>query len=249
MKYRKLVAVASMWVLLVSFGDTAWAGPWMGHLVVKDQQVWAGGRSGNYGTVKYFLDESQNESIPIEITVQVYGDGQPRNALEVQVFSNINRRDHAKVWESASQAGGPNSYYLTYPMSYTSDSGNNFVYRANLNLTKTGAYRLTTRFRINGGPWLWHNDFQFDGVNQRDCAVVVSPRKVLDLSIYEVNPLVVEARPGGGFDQRSTFEDFTDHDGDGFDPFNLSFVKNTLGFNTIWPPHRRRARSETPCPG
>jgi hypothetical protein len=106
-------------------------------------------------------------------------------------------------------------------MTQVGQSGNNFMYRADLTLAKTGAYRLTTRYRINGGAWQWHNDFDFAGVKQRDCAVVVSPRKVLSLSMYEVNPLVVEAKPGGGFDQRSTFEDFTDHDQDGFDPFNV----------------------------
>jgi hypothetical protein len=52
--------------------------------------------------------------------------------------------------------------------------------------------------RINGGAWQWHNDFDFAGVKQRDCAIVVSPRKVLGLTIYEANPLVIEARPGGG---------------------------------------------------
>ncbi len=211
-----------------------WAAPWMGQLEIRDNAVWTGGRSGNYGTVKYYLDETANEQIPLQVMVQAYGDGHPAAALEVQVFSNVNRRDQAKVWEDASQSGGATSYYMTYPMVQVGQTGNNYIYRADLTLTKTGAYRLTTRYRINGGAWLWHNDFDVSGVKQRDCAVVVSPRKVLTLSLYEVNPLVVEAKPGGTFDQRSTFEDFTDHDSDGFDPFNLRFVRERLGFNTIW---------------
>jgi glycosidase len=57
---------------------------------------------------------------------------------------------------------------------------------------------------------------------------------VLNLTLYEVNPYVVEATSGGMFQQRSTLEDFTDHDQDGYDPFNLHYVRNTLGFNTLW---------------
>ncbi len=212
----------------------AWAAPWMGHLEIRDSQVWSGGRSGNYGTAKYYLDEVAGEKVPIQVFVQVFGDGHPAADLEVQVFSNVNRRDQAKVWEDPIQAGGPNSYFLTYPMSPAGQSGNNLIYRADLTLAKTGAYRVTARCRINGGAWQWHNDFDFAGVKQRDCAVVVTPRKALALTMYEVNPLVVEARPGGGFDQRSTFEDFTDHDPDGFDPFSLRFVRERLGFNTLW---------------
>jgi glycosidase len=49
-----------------------------------------------------------------------------------------------------------------------------------------------------------------------------------------VNPLVVEASLGGGAGQRSTLEDFTDGDADGYDPFNLAYIRNTLGFNGVW---------------
>ena len=69
---------------------------------------------------------------------------------------------------------------------------------------------------------------------QRDMAIVVSPRKVLSLTLYEVNPYVVEATTGAAGQQHSTLEDFTDHDQDGYDPFNLPYVRNTLGFNTLW---------------
>jgi hypothetical protein len=221
---------ATLWLS----GSFSGAAPWMGHLEIRDNQVWGGGRSGNYGTVKYYLDEAASETTPVQVHVQVYGDGNPASNLEVQVYSNVNRRDQAKVWEDPADAGGAASYYLTYPMSHVGQSGNNFIYRADLALAKTGAYRLTTRFRIAGGPWQWHNDFDYAGVRQRDCAVVVSPRKVLGLTMYEANPLVVEATPGGGLAQRGTFEDFTDHDSDGFDPFSVKYVRERLGFNTLW---------------
>ncbi|MGB0126625.1 MAG: alpha-amylase family glycosyl hydrolase [Rhodocyclaceae bacterium] len=227
---RFLLCVSILWAV----SSAALAAPWMGHLEIRDNAVWNGGRAGNYGTVKYYLDETAGEKVPVQVMVQVYGDGRPATDLEVQVFSNINRRDQAKVWEDPNQAGGATSYYLTYPMTQVGQTGNNFIFRADLTLAKTGAYRVTTRFRLRGGDWQWHNDFDVGGVKQRDCAVVVSPRKVLGLSIYEANPLVVEAKPGGSFEQRSTFEDFTDHDQDGFDPFNLRFVRERLGFNTLW---------------
>lgn len=231
---RNLKPFQSVFIGIAFFLSTeAVAASWMGHLVIRDNVVWPEGRSGNYGTVKYFLDEDRNEIIPIEVSVQVYGSGSPHTALKVEVFSNVNRRDHAKVWESASEAGGTHSYYMTYPMTYVGNSGNNYVYKTSLTLSKTGAYRLTARFRIDGGDWKWHNDFQFNGIHQRDCAIVVSPKKVLGLSIYEANPLVIEAAAGGSFTHRSTFEDFTDHDADGFDPFSLRYVTD-LGFNTLW---------------
>jgi hypothetical protein len=214
-------------------GSPLLATPWMGFLTVRDAQVWPEGRSGNYGTAKYFLDESQNEAIPIDVSVQVYADGNAPGSLDVELFSNINRRDYAKVWESPDQSGGPTSYYMSYPLRYEAQSGDNFVYRTNLTLTKTGAYRLTARFRINHGPWLWHNKFRY-GVNQRDCAIVVSPKKALGLTLYEVNPLVATARPGGAFEQRGTLDDFTDTPPVGQTPFNLAYVRNTLGFNTLW---------------
>lgn len=224
---------ALLFLLFVSVAGVARAAPWMGYLNVYDPN-WNQGHAGNYGTVKYFLDESAGETVPIVVDVQVYADGKPPQDLEVQVFSNVNRRDFAKVFEAAGDAGQPTSYYLTYPMNLVASANNNHVYRANLTLSKTGAYRLTTRFRIQGGPWIWHNQFVFDGAQQRDLALVVSPRKTLSRSIYEVNTLVVEAAPGGGPGQRSTLEDFTDHDTDGYDPFNIGFVRDTLGFNTVW---------------
>ena len=110
---RFLLSSTLVWVA----GSVAWSAPWVGHLEIRDSQVWSGGRSGNYGTVKYYLDEAVGETVPIQVLVQVYGDGHPASDLEVQVFSNVNRRDHAKVWEDPNQAGGLDSYYWTYPMS------------------------------------------------------------------------------------------------------------------------------------
>ena len=152
----------------------------MGHLEIRDNQVWNGGRACNYGTAKYYLDEAAGERVPIQVFVQVYGDGRPAGDVEVQVFSNVNRRDQAKVWEDPARLAGQNSYYLTYPMSQVGQSGNNFIYRAELPLSEDRGLPADHALQIRGDDkWQWHNDFDFDGVKQRDCAVVVSPRKVL----------------------------------------------------------------------
>jgi hypothetical protein len=210
------------------------AEPWMGGLAIRDDVVWRDARPGNYGTVHYFLDEDRNEQVPFDVLVQVNADGHAPSELQVEVFTNLNRRNYAKVWENINDAGRPSSYYMTYPMTHVGRVGNNELYKTTLAATRTGAYRLTGRFRIGNGPWRWHNDFKTDGQMQRDCAVVVSPRKVLNLTLYEANPYVVEATPGRTGQQHSTLEDFTDHDRDGYDPFNLHYVRNTLGFNTLW---------------
>src|SRR5205823_542181 len=51
----------------------------------------------------------------------------------------------------------------------------------------------------------------------------------------EVNPLTVEATPAGTIDDRSTFEDFLPElEDDAFDPFNIGYVRDRLGFNAMW---------------
>jgi hypothetical protein len=63
----------------------------------------------------------------------------------------------------------------------------------------------------------------------------VSPEKTRRLRTYEANALTVEAVQGGTYDQRSTLDDFLpDHDFDGFNPFQLGYVRDTLGFNVLW---------------
>lgn len=221
---------AQQLVLLLLYASLSFADVWMGNLRLYDPEVWPDGRAGNYGTVKYFIDESKHEQHKIEVSVEVYSEGAPPNAVEVETYTNLNRRDLAKVFETVAEANQPDSYWITQPMKLAGSNGNNYVYRTEFTINKTGVYRLTTRFRIKQGAWRWCN--QFDG--QRDAAVVVSPRKALDLTMYEVNPLVVEAVAGNAEQNRSTLEDFTDHENDAFDPFSLKTVRSDMGFNTLW---------------
>lgn len=235
---KKTVRIVSL-VCLLLFSTGLVHGLWMGNLRIEELTLVPRNHLGNYGTAKFFINESSAQTINVVVRVEVYAPGYSSSQLDVEVYSNLNRRDHAKVFESASSAGGATSYYMTYPMTYSGMNGSNMVFTRTLTISKCGAYRLTTRFRLSGGAWQWHNDYDYYSVAQRDCAIVVSPTKARDLSVYEVNSLVVEAQPTtypgqDPFVRRSTFEDFTDHDTDGYDPFNLNYVRNTLGFNTMW---------------
>ncbi|MCI5120382.1 MAG: hypothetical protein D3908_04150, partial [Candidatus Electrothrix sp. AUS4] len=178
--------------LLLLLAPLCFADVWMGNLRLYDSEVWPEGRAGNYGTVKYFLDEDKGEQVNLKVSVEIYSEGAPPAKVEVEAYTNLNRRDFTKIFEPIAQANQADSYWITKPMQLAEENGNNSVYRTEFAVNKTGVYRLTTRFRINHGPWQWSR--QFDG--QRDAAIVVSPRKVLGLTLYEVNPLVVEAFPG-----------------------------------------------------
>ncbi len=200
---------------------------WIGNLV-------AGNRLGNYGVIKVFLDESRNEKVTLPVTVDLKAAGLSTRDLEVEIFTNLNRRDQARVFEPAEDANRAESYFVSHRMDFEKRVGDFYRFSKSLEVNRCGVYRMTARYRVKSDSWNWSNRYSVNLTTQRDMVVVVSPKKALGLSIFEVNPLAVEATEGGGFDKRSTFEDFTDHDTDGFDPFNLSFVRNTLGFNTLW---------------
>lgn len=205
--------------------------PWIGNLAV-------GGRSGNYGTAKFLLDESA-PSQTVQVQVEVAAQGLSPDDFEVQVFTNLNRRDFAKLYEPLAESGNPaSSYWLAHSMRFVRRSYDNLVFEVTLPITHCGAYRLTARYRRTGqSDWWWTNQFSpWPGdMNHRDCAVVVSPAKISALSIYEANALTVEAMQGGDYQNRSTLDDFLpEADFDSFNPFDLDYVRGTLGFNTLW---------------
>lgn len=207
--------------------------PWIGNLLVR-------GRPGNYGTVKLLVDEAgaaSSASLPVQ--VEIAAQGHPGDAFEVEIFTNLDRRDFAKTFEPLSDSSNPaSSYWLRHPMRYDRTSHGNLVYEATLQVTRCGAYRLTARYRLAGAQaWWWHNDFSPSpgAPRQRDCAIVVSPGKATMLRLYEANALTIEAVQGGSYENRSTLDDFLpSHDFDGFNPFQLDHVAHTLGFNTLW---------------
>ncbi len=192
---------------------------------------------GNYTTTHLFVDEVAGDAIP----VTVFFDPQAVNIQTCEIFTNLNRRDRAQLDADGDGiedgikpppgngfvAGDDANYYKTYTM--TGVSGG---YQLTLQAAKTGAYRLTARYRFNGEPagtWHYYND---DG-GHRDHCLVVSPKKARDIILYEVNPLTIIAE-GTLAAQRGTFADLANGLGAGHKPrFSLQYVKD-LGGNTLW---------------
>ncbi len=191
------------------------------------------GVNANYTTSHLFVDEIVGDSIPL--TVVFNPNVANVDPATVQVFTNLNRRDFATL--AYTDANGlateegiqpPNGnvvgtddahYYKAYAMA---GSGEQFA--VTLPAQKTGAYRLTARYRLNGsGTWNYYTD-----AGRRDHAIVVSPKEARDISLYELNTLTIDAT-GNQMSQRSTFADLHDP----AKRFNLTYLKN-LGANYLW---------------
>lgn len=193
---------------------------------------------GNYTTSHVFVDEVAGETVPL--TISYHPDD--TSATDVQVFTNLNRRDKATlpyidshgiateegIHPPSGDVVGDNDahYYRAYPM------GGTGPFTLTLNAAKTGAYRLTARYKQNGtGSWIYYSSS-----GRRDHAVVVSPRTARDMVMYELNTLTIDSE-GTQESQRSTFVDLWD--GPGAKPltnltrWNLDYAK-TLGVNWLW---------------
>jgi len=202
----------------------------------------------DYSSTHLFIDEINGDSIPLYI----YFDPQTTSGTvdEADVFTNLNNRDRANLDANGdgipdgivppngnlilSTSATPN-YYQAYKMNGTGPF--NLVLYAN----KTGAYRITARYHLQGDPattFHWYSDFiDGNGVNYRDAAVVVSPTKARQMVMYEVNALNVDAEaPSNDTDytERSTFDDlYGGPNATTKRPFNLNYVKS-LGVNWLW---------------
>ena len=191
------------------------------------------GASGGYKTTKFFIDEIAGDSQTLDVSA-TFNAGTP--PTEVEVVTNLNRRDRAVpdanadgiedgILPPARDVVGQNDthYFRAYPM--TASGG---TWAASLPVTRTGAYRATIRYRFSPtGTWFYYGD--------RDHAVVVSPTKTLEMTLYEINPLTAEATADNEAG-RSTFVDMlsaADGDTDGFDPVNLDYF-NLIQTNCLW---------------
>lgn len=189
--------------------------------------------SGPYQTTKFFIDEIAGQSFPLDASV-TFNAGTP--PTEVELVTNLNRRDKADqdnnadgvpdgILPPARDVCGQNdsNYYRAYPMTASGST-----WSASIAVTKTGAYRATVRYRFSPtGPWFYYGD--------RDHAVVVSPKKTLEMTLYELNPLTIEATAASQAG-RSTFVDLlgaADGDTDGTDPLNLDYF-NLIQTNCLW---------------
>ncbi len=189
--------------------------------------------SGGYKTTKFFIDEIAGDSQTLNVST-TFNAGTPPS--EVEVVTNLNRRDKADQDNNADGIAdailppprdlcGQNEthYYKAYPMTAAGS-----IWSASLPVTKTGAYRATVRYRFSPtGAWFYFGD--------RDHAVVVSPKKTLEMTLYEVNPLTIEATAANQ-SGRSTFVDLlgaADGDSDGNDPLSLAYF-DTIQTNCLW---------------
>jgi hypothetical protein len=191
------------------------------------------GASGPYQTTKFFIDEIAGETFPLPVSV-TFNAGTP--PTEVEAVTNLNRRDRAEsdangdsvpdaILPPARDVVGQNEthYYKAYPLTPAGST-----WSTSLTVSRTGAYRLTVRYRFSpSGEWFYYGD--------RDHAVVVSPKKTLEMTLYEVNPLTIEATANNEAG-RSTFVDLlgsADGDDDGTDPVNLDYF-NFIQTNCLW---------------
>ena len=197
------------------------------------------GVNANYTTTKLFLDEVANEQEDLEI---VFQPGEA-NVTVAEVYTNLNRRDRAGVDANGDGypdgvsgldgndlvAGDDTHYYKAHPMT---DAGGG-TWTLTLPASKTGAYRLTARWKVDGDPqWRWYTN---SAANRRDHAITVSPRDARDIILYEINVLNIEAT-GDGFAQRSTIEDMHNASGaphNANNRWDLDYLK-ALGANWLW---------------
>ncbi len=205
-------------------------------------------RSAEYTTTHVFVDEVVGTTADIEI---LYTLTDFSNITDVEVFTNLSRRDLARVdrngdgYADGIQPVDGNSitdgdadpvsgqYYAAFNMT---DNDSNGIWELTIPAAKTGAYRLTARFKTSDAiaensfdpnNWIWWG--------LRDHAVVVSPIDARDIRLYEINVFNIEA-DGDAFAQRSTFEDLHNASGaphNGNNRWDLDYLK-ALGMNWLW---------------
>jgi Bacterial cadherin-like domain/Alpha amylase, catalytic domain len=205
-----------------------------------DPVLTVNGVNADYTTEHLFVDEVAGDSVPVTV---VFSPG-VSNIVEADVYSNLNRRNRATLDANNDgiedgivppdgnllATGDDNNYYKAYAMTPTGIAGQ---YSLTLNATNCGAYRLTARYRVSGNPnWLWYS-----GGGRRDHSIVVTPARARNMTMYEMNPMNIDAQ-GTNFADRSTFADLYNGPGSrAYDPvtnrFNLQYVRN-LGVNWLW---------------
>ena len=199
-------------------------------------------RSGEYTTSHVYIDEVREESVDLTFYFDPPGVGAVH---EVEVFTNLNRRDLARidknndgvpdgivavngntVSSSAADADPVTGhYYAGFTMTY--DAGED-RYELTIPANRTGAYRVTARYRTSaGGAWVWYG--------LRDHCVVVSPGSSREINLYEVNVFNIEA-DGDQMNDRSTLEDLHNAPGaphNANNRWDLDYLTG-LGCNWLW---------------
>ncbi|MDD4736933.1 MAG: fibronectin type III domain-containing protein, partial [Kiritimatiellae bacterium] len=201
--------------------------------------------NADYTTTKFFINEIDGDTAQIVVHYKPVGAPDVKN---VELYSNLGRRDYVDVdytnqyistdgyadgicppdgnlistndtgayYIAIPMAGGPNDYYWTGTVS------------------RCGAYRLTARHQTadetNPTNWVWYSS---DG--RRDHAIVISPTKVHEMTLYELNALTVNAT-NTEEDGRSTFSSLTNASNGKFNLEWLNYIQaNCLWFQPIHP--------------
>jgi len=189
--------------------------------------------SADYTTSKLYVDELASDAVPITIS---FSPGV--SASEVELWTNLNNRDragqdgdgdgiHDGILPPAAPTNKPaaytsgiyptNGYFYAIPL-----TGSGGTYSITTNAVKTGAYRLTGRYKIAGqNTWTW-----FSG---RDHCITVAPKLARNMTVYEINVFNVNAT-GPDFFRRSTLESLSDTNNG---RVNLASLRN-MGINTLW---------------
>jgi hypothetical protein len=190
---------------------------------------------GNYGLRRFYLDEVAGDASELTVKFKPNAAGA---VSDVEVFTNLNRRDNAVLEENPSTVtSSSNTYFRAYAMSAPGAAG---YYTTTIPVNLCGAYRLQVRYKVagvNGGNYIYYTD----NALRRDCAIVVSPKKALTLNMYEVNPLIVEAKDATKAG-RSTFLDLVNDpalpgESTGYDERPDALNKDhyaALGVNMLW---------------
>ena len=204
------------------------------------------GANGDYSKSNFYIDENNDTSFPT-LPIRL----NPGFAAQVEVFTNLNNRDRANndfnndgIEDGILPPNGnltttahTEAYFRAYSMT---DSNNDGTYELDLPVLKTGAYRVTARYRASSNdPWIWLGS---SGI--RDHAVVVAPRIARDMRVYELHVANANAT-AASFSGRGTFEDLHDP----AKRVNIAWLQN-LGVNWIWfqPFHPQGLEGRQPDP-
>jgi hypothetical protein len=197
------------------------------------------GLNANYTTTKLFVDEIAGDSIPLNITFQPGELG----VISAEIYTNLNRRERADIDVngdgypdgvsgpdgSSIPAGSDAHYFKVYTMTHVGGG----VYTLTLPAEKTGAYRLTARWKVAGDPAnRWYTN---GGANRRDHAITISPKDARSITLYEINTLNIEST-ADTFETRSTIEDMHNAPGaphNANNRWDLDYLK-ALGANWLW---------------
>ena len=200
------------------------------------------GVTADYTTSKFFIDEAAGETVSVEVAYHA-----PDDATEVEVFTNFGRRDYAdEDWnddgwpdgmippdrDSVTAGNCADGYWQAIPM--TKGQG---AFTATLETGKCGVYRITARYMAKGSTnWTYYAD-NANGTDRRDHVVVVSPKKAMEQTMYELNVLTTKAA-GASNDQSGNFEELSERmkastESDPYGEFSIDYL-NRLGVNCLW---------------